>query len=40
MSSLGSAAFFNYMRDKLALRDAMAAAVDFDFQRQEQLTRH
>ena len=35
-----AAAFFNYMRDKLALRDAMAAAVDFDFQRQEQLTRH
>ncbi|MBK6826045.1 MAG: hypothetical protein IPG86_03845 [Chitinophagaceae bacterium] len=31
-----AAAFFNYMRDKLALRDAMAAAVDFDFQRQEQ----
>lgn len=30
-----AAAFFNYMRDKLALRDAMAAAVDFDFQRQE-----
>lgn len=34
-----AAAFFNYMRDKLFLRDAMAAAVDFDFQRQEQLPR-
>lgn len=32
-----AAAFFNYMRDKLALRDAMAAAVDFDFQRQERM---
>lgn len=29
------AAFLNYMRDRIALRDAMAAAVDFDFQRKE-----
>lgn len=32
-----AAAFLNYMRDKLALRDAMEAAVDFEFQ-QKQVT--
>lgn len=29
------AGFLNYMRDKIALREAMAVAVDFDFQRRE-----
>ena len=29
------AAFLHYMRDKLALREAMASAVDFEFQQKE-----
>lgn len=33
MACFGAAAFLNYMRDKILLRDAMAAAVDFEFQR-------
>ena len=33
--SFAAAAFLNYMRDKVLLRDAMAAAEDFDFQRNQ-----
>jgi hypothetical protein len=30
-----AAAFFNYMRDKIALREAMESAIDFEFQKKE-----
>lgn len=35
LMAFAGAAFLNYMRDKILLRDAMAAAVDFDFQRNQ-----